>query len=246
MTAKNLVNLCEIKLYCPILRTVKQKYNMSQQCVIFDMDGVICHTNPHHVKAFEAFFNNYKIPYTEQEFEDHMYGKHNGYILTYFFKRAIAGEELTKLEDQKESMFRDIYKDKVETIPHYLKFLEELKSRNFKTAVATSAPRANLDLIVKALQIEDKMNSMMSSEDVQHHKPNPEVYLKSAERVGVSPSDCVVFEDSFSGVTAGLNAGMKVVGVLSTHTKEQLPPCDFYINDYSEINVDKVLELLKR
>ncbi|RZJ54818.1 MAG: HAD family phosphatase [Flavobacterium sp.] len=217
---------------------------MSQQCIIFDMDGVICHTNPHHAKAFEAFFDKYKVPHTPQEFEDHMYGKHNGYIMSHFFKRSIIGEELIKLEDEKEGMFREIYKDKVETIPHYLKFLEQLKSRGFKTAVATSAPRANLDLIANFLKLDEKMDSMMSSEDVQHHKPNPEVYLKSAERVGVSPSDCVVFEDSFSGVTAGLNAGMKVVGVLSTHTKEQLPPCDFYINDYSEVNVDKVLELL--
>ena len=218
---------------------------MKQQCVIFDMDGVISHTNPYHVKAFEAFFDKYNVPYTNEEFEEHMYGKHNSYIMSHFFKRPIAGEELIKLEDEKEGMFREIYKDKVDTIPHYLDFLSELKSRGFKTAVATSAPRANLDLIANALKISDKMDSMMSSEDVTHHKPNPEVYLKSAERVGVSPSDCVVFEDSFSGITAGLNAGMKVVGVLSTHTKEQLPPCSFYINDYSEINVDKVLELLK-
>jgi beta-phosphoglucomutase family hydrolase len=216
-----------------------------KQCVIFDMDGVICHTNPHHVKAFEVFFDNYKIPYSEEEFEEHMYGKHNGYIMSHFFKRSVVGDELKKLEDEKESMFREIYKDKVEAIPHYLKFLNQLKSRNFKTAVATSAPRANLDLIIKALKIEDEMDSMMSSEDVKHHKPDPEVYLKSAERVGVAPSHCIVFEDSFSGVSAALNAGMKVVGVLSTHTKEQLPPCNFYINDYSEINVEKVLELLK-
>jgi beta-phosphoglucomutase family hydrolase len=216
-----------------------------KQCVIFDMDGVICHTNPHHVKAFEVFFDNYKVPYSEEEFEEHMYGKHNGYIMSHFFKRSVVGDELKKLEDEKESIFREIYKDKVETIPNYLKFLNQLKSRNFKTAVATSAPRANLDLIIKALKIEDEMDSMMSSEDVKHHKPDPEVYLKSAERVGVAPSHCIVFEDSFSGVSAALNAGMKVVGVLSTHTKEQLPPCNFYINDYSEINVEKVLELLK-
>ena len=218
---------------------------MKQQCVIFDMDGVICHTNPHHAKAFEAFFDKYKIAHSEQEFEEHMYGKHNGYIMSHFFKRPISGEELLRLEDEKEGMFREVYKDKVETIPHYMDFLSELKSRGFKTAVATSAPRANLDLIANFLKLDEKMDSMMSSEDLTAHKPNPDVYLKSAERVGVSPSDCVVFEDSFSGVTAGLNAGMKVVGVLSTHTEEQLPPCDFYINDYSEVNVKKVLELLK-
>ena len=235
------VQLCGINYLATVKKT---KYTMKQQCVIFDMDGVICHTNPHHAKAFEAFFDKYEIPHSAQEFEEHMYGKHNGYIMTHFFKRPITGEELIKLEDEKEGMFREVYKDKVETIPHYLDFLSELRSRGFKTAVATSAPRANLDLIANVLKLDEKMDSMLSSEDVKQHKPNPEVYLKSAERVGVSPSDCVVFEDSFSGVTAGLNAGMKVVGVLSSHTKEQLPPCDFYINDYSEVNVDKIIELL--
>jgi beta-phosphoglucomutase len=135
------------------LQFLKQQLNiMKQRCVIFDMDGVICHTNPDHAKAFEAFFDKYQISHSPQEFEEHMYGKHNGYIMTHFFKRPIAGEELKKLEDEKESMFREIYKDKVETIPYYLQFLEELKSRGFKTAVATSAPRTNLDLIINALK----------------------------------------------------------------------------------------------
>jgi beta-phosphoglucomutase len=227
-----------------ILQPLKTNYTMKQQCVIFDMDGVICHTNPHHEKAFEAFFDKYQIPHSEEEFENHMYGKHNGYIMSHFFKRPITGAELKKMEDEKESLFREIYKDKVETIPHYLDFLTALKAHGFKTAVATSAPRANLDLIIGVLKIEDKMDSMLSSEDVTLHKPNPEVYLKSAELVGIPPSDCIVFEDSFSGVTAAINARMKVVGVLSSHTKEQLPPCDFYINDYSEVNVDIILNLL--
>jgi len=217
---------------------------MNQFAVIFDMDGVICHTNPYHAKAFEHFFDKYKIPYTEKEFEEHMYGKHNSYIMTHFFKRTITGEELKQLEDEKESLFRKIYQQEVVPLPHYLPFLDDLKSAGFKTAVATSAPLANLKLIIDTLQIDNKMESLMASEDVVQHKPYPEVYLKSAEKLGVKPSECVVFEDSFSGVTAALNAEMKVVGVLSSHKKEELPPCSFYIRDYSEINAQRVKDLL--
>lgn len=217
---------------------------MNQFAVIFDMDGVICHTNPYHAKAFEHFFDKYKIPYTEKEFEEHMYGKHNSYIMTHFFKRTITGEELKQLEDEKESLFRKIYQQEVIPLPHYLPFLDDLKSAGFKTAVATSAPLANLKLIIDTLQIDNKMESLMASEDVVQHKPYPEVYLKSAEKLGVKPSECVVFEDSFSGVTAALNAEMKVVGVLSSHKKEELPPCAFYIRDYSEINAQRVKDLL--
>lgn len=220
-------------------------WGMNQYAVLFDMDGVICHTNPHHAKAFEAFFDKYQIPYTDKEFADHMYGKHNSHIMTYFFKRPIHGEELLQLENEKEQLFRDLYKDKVETIPYYQNFLEDLKSHNFKTAVCTAAPRANMDMIIDQLGIRSEMQSLMASEDVVLHKPHPEVYLNSAAKIGVDPTNCVVFEDSFSGVTAGLNAGMKVVAVLSSHTKEELPKCDYYIHDYSEISAKKVLEILK-
>ncbi|MBD1432142.1 HAD family phosphatase [Sphingobacterium sp. DN00404] len=218
---------------------------MESFAVIFDMDGVICHTNPFHAKAFEHFFDKYKIPYTEKEFEEHMYGKHNSYIMTHFFKRTITGEELAQLENEKESLFREIYKQEIDPLPHYLTFLDDLKSKGFKTAVATSAPLANLKLIVDELKIETRMESLLASENVTQHKPHPEVYLKSADKLGVPPSACVVFEDSFSGVTAARNAGMKVVGVLSSHRKEELPPCSLYIHDYSEIDAERVLDLLK-
>lgn len=209
------------------------------------MDGVICHTNPFHAKAFERFFDKYNIPYTEKEFEEHMYGKHNSYIMTHFFKRVIEGTELKELEDEKESLFREIYQQDVVPLPDYLSFLDDLKSNGFKTAVATSAPLANLKLIVDTLDIGGKMESLLASEDVNLHKPHPEVYLKSADKLGIQPSECVVFEDSYSGVTAALNAGMKVVGVLSSHQKEDLPPCSLYIHDYSEINAERVINLLK-
>lgn len=217
---------------------------MNQYAVIFDMDGVICHTNPYHAKAFAIFFEKYKIAYTDKEFEDHMFGKHNSYIMTHFFKRQILGEELIALEDEKEALFREIYQSEVKTLPNYLSFLDDLKANGFKTAVATSAPRANLELILDVLQIADKMDSLLASENVASHKPHPEVYLKSAENIGVDPANCVVFEDSFSGVTAGLNAGMKVVGVLSSHPKEQLPPCVAYLTDYAEINAAQVKNLI--
>ena len=218
---------------------------MSNYAVLFDMDGVICHTNPHHAKAFEAFFDKHNIAYTEKEFEDHMYGKHNSHIMTYFFKRPIHGEELLQLEFEKEQLFRDLYENKVESIPHYISFLASLKQQNFKTAVCTSAPRANMDLIIDKLDIRKLMDSTMASEDVKLHKPHPEIYLNTAAALNVAPSNCIVFEDSYSGITAGLNAGMKVVAVLSSHTKQQLPPCSYYINDYGDITISTLLEILR-
>lgn len=217
---------------------------MNHRAVIFDMDGVICHTNPYHAEAFRQFFDKRSIPYTEQEFVDHMYGKHNSYIMKYFLKRELSDEEVSVLEDEKELLFRMIYADHIDPIPGFLAFLSNLKSTGYKTGVATSAPYLNLELILNKLAFAPQMESILSSEDVKLHKPNPEVYLKSAENLQVPPAHCLVFEDSFSGVTAAINAGMKVVGVLSSHTKEELPPCDHYIRDYYDIDVDTVDRLL--
>ena len=208
--------------------------------VIFDMDGVICHTNPYHSRAFRAFFAKRDLNPSDEEFAQHMFGKSNSYILKHFLQREIVGEEFGQMEDEKESLFRQLYEPYVEPIANFSAFLQDLKNHGVKTAVATSAPRANLDLISGKLDLPASMDSFMASEDVTRHKPDPQVYLTSAERLGMKPEDCVVFEDSFSGVSAAINAGMKVVGVLSSHSKEELPPCDEYIEDYSGMTFERV------
>ncbi|MCU0324933.1 MAG: HAD family phosphatase [Spirosomaceae bacterium] len=218
--------------------------NHSNIAVIFDMDGVICDTNPYHSLAWKAFLDKHGISTTEEEFIAHMYGKSNSYILKHFLGREVVGQEFEQMEFEKELMFRQIYDEHVKPINGLLEFIDELKANGVKTGIATSAPVENMDLILSKLPLREKMGSLLASHHVSHHKPNPEVYLKSAENLGVNPTDCVVFEDSFSGVTAAINAKMKVVGVLSTYKPEELPPCNAYISDYQDINFDKILTLL--
>lgn len=213
---------------------------MILKAAIFDMDGVICHTNPYHSKAFRIFFEKWGLYPTDEEFAEHMFGKSNSYILKHFLGREVVGEEFKELEFEKESLFREIYADHVKSIDGFMDLLGQLKSENFKTGVATSAPRANLDLIMGSLGFASQMESVMASENVRKHKPDPEVYLQSAQNLNVLPEECFVFEDSFSGVSAAINARMKVIGVLSSHTKEELPPCDAYINDFTELTMDRI------
>ncbi|MCU0400214.1 MAG: HAD family phosphatase [Algoriphagus sp.] len=214
------------------------------KAVIFDMDGVICHTNPFHSQAFKIFFEKRNLFPTEEEFQLHMYGKSNGYILSHFLGRKIEGQELLDLEFEKESLFREIYQHHVDPISGFLDFFHNLRSAGFKTGVATSAPFANLELIGGRLDLFPHLESALASEHVTKHKPDPEVYLKTAASLSLSPDQCIVFEDSFSGVSAAKNAGMKVVGVLSSHTVDQLPVCDLYIENYLELDVTRINSLL--
>lgn len=215
------------------------------KAVIFDMDGVICHTNPFHSQAFKIFFERRDLFPTEADFMSHMYGKNNGYILSHFLGRKIEGEELHLLEDEKESLFREIYQHHVDPIAGFLGFFHTLKEQGIKTGVATSAPLANLELIGGKLDLFPYLESMLASEQVIKHKPDPEVYLKTAANLSLPPAQCLVFEDSFSGVSAAKNAGMKVVGVLSTHRIDELPICDMYIENYLNLDVYEVLSLLE-
>lgn len=211
--------------------------------VIFDMDGVICHTNPYHSLAFREFFSVRNLAPTDAEFAEHMFGKSNSYILSHFLKRPVTGEEFLQMEEEKEGLFRKIYEPHVAPIRGIIEFISELAANGVKTGVATSAPRANLDLILSKLPLRQHFGSVLASEDVKKHKPDPEVYLKSALNLGLKPEQCLVFEDSFSGVSAALNAGMRVAGVLSSHTKDELPPCNLYIDDYTGLTCGKVEEL---
>ncbi|MCF2500963.1 HAD family hydrolase [Dyadobacter chenhuakuii] len=211
--------------------------------VIFDMDGVICHTNPYHSMAFREFFSKRDLAPTDEEFAAHMFGKSNSYILSHFLNRVVEGDELLKMEDEKESLFRQIYEPYIDPIEGIVAFINDLKSNGAKLGVATSAPLANLDLILSKVPIRAHLGSIMASENVRKHKPDPEVYLTSAKNLGVEPDQCVVFEDSFSGVSAAINAGMRVVGVLSSHTKEELPPCNLYIENYKEMSFQQIQDL---
>ncbi len=206
------------------------------RAAIFDMDGVICHTNPYHSEAFRTFFGKRGFIPAESEFAAHMYGKSNSYIFSHFLGRPVTGVELQALEEEKEGLFREIYKSHVAEVPGLVAWLDRLQAAGVRLGVATSAPRANLELILGALSIGDRFGSVLASENVARHKPDPEVYLKSAAQLGMDPEQCVVFEDSFSGVTAAIRAGMHVVGVLTSHTREELPPCDLYVKDYESLS----------
>ena len=202
------------------------------------MDGVICHTNPHHSKAFQSFFQKRGMDPSEEEYAAHMYGKSNSYIFSHFLGRPVSGDELQSYEDEKEGLFREIYADHVKPIDGYLDFLNLLVDKEYKLGVATSAPIANMDLILDTLKIRSVFGSTLASEDVTVHKPDPQVYLKSAKNLISEPAECLVFEDSHAGVSAAINAEMKVVGVLSSHSASELPPCDKHIHSYDTSLID--------
>lgn len=210
--------------------------------VLFDMDGVLVHSNPYHKQAFKVFLEKHNTSLTDQELKE-LYGRTNAEIFPYIFKNKYTQEKGEKWADEKEAIFRDLYRNNIRPLKGLPEFLEALKQENIRTAVGTSAPKENLDFIIDSLSIRHYFDAFLHSADVTKGKPNPEIYLKAASRLEADPASCVVFEDSLSGLMAGLNAGMKVVAVATTHSAEEFSGAHLVISNFDDISFRQVANL---
>ena len=216
------------------------KHNIA---ALFDMDGVIVHSNPHHKQAFEIFLKNHNINLSDDELKHHVYGRTNDEIMSYVLKDEFTPEKAKAWADEKEALFRELYKNDVAPVDGLIPFLDTLKKEGIKMAVGTSAPIENLDFVLDSLKIRDYFEALLYSAHVENSKPHPEIYLKAAKQLNMAPEQCVVFEDSLAGVKSGLNAGMKVVGLTTTHSPEELEGAHITINDFSEFSLGDLIKL---
>jgi len=216
---------------------------MKDFAVIFDMDGVIVDSNQYHTEAWNQFFRSHGINASDEDFRLHVYGWINPDILKYFFAK-ISAEQIKEYIDQKESLFRKLIRKDITATKGLPGFLEMLRKDNITCAVATSAPPENAELILSGLNIKDCFKVIIDDTQVIKGKPDPEIYLKAAEMIGYPPERCIVIEDSVSGIKSGLNAGMKVVAIATTHKREELPLADMIIDDFSELDIEKLKELV--
>jgi HAD superfamily hydrolase (TIGR01509 family) len=145
------------------------------------MDGVIVDSNPYHKLAFEAFLKRHDVFLTDEELKTHVYGRTNQEIMRFIFKDNFRSERSEVWADEKEALFRELYKE-VSPVKGLIPFLQNLRARNVKTAVGTSAPKLNLDFILEKINLRKYFHALLHSGDVQFGKPNPEIYLKAAAR----------------------------------------------------------------
>lgn len=217
--------------------------NPKKIAALFDMDGVLVHTNPYHKQAFKEFLNKHNVSLTDEELKEHVYGRTNAEIFPYIFREDYTPEKGAKWADEKEATFRELYKEDIQPVKGLINFLGELKKEGIRTAVGTSAPKENLDFIIDSLNLRGYFDAFLHSADVSRGKPDPEIYLKAAARLDADPTSCVVLEDSIAGVQAGLNAGMKVIAVTTTHTPEEFGNAHLVIDHFDEISVQQVASL---
>lgn len=184
--------------------------------LIFDMDGVLIDSNPWHREAWAEFNRRYGLETTE-EMHQFMYGKRNDAILRGFFGDQLDSEEIASRGAAKEALYREMVGGRLEEalVPGIRQFLEEFAA--VPKGVATNAEPPNVDFLLDRAGFRGYFDAVVNGHQVVNPKPHPEVYLRASELLGVSPANCIVFEDSHSGVEAARSAGMRVIGLHTTH-----------------------------
>jgi beta-phosphoglucomutase family hydrolase len=212
--------------------------------VLFDMDGVIIDSNPYHKDAWLEFCRRYQVELKEEDVPRYIYGKTNKTALVDVFQREFSPEESFRLSEEKEAIYRDLHRADIRLIKGLDHLLNAFEQHQIPLAVCTNAPVANLDFTLEETGIRPYFEVLIDASKVSKGKPDPEIYLKAAQLLQVPAERCIVMEDSTVGVEAGLRAGMKVVGITTTHTREELAHTHLVIDDFDELTVDRLAALL--
>lgn len=211
---------------------------------IFDMDGVIVHSNPAHEATIKEFCNKNNKDVSDDFLRERVFGRTNKEWIPELFGN-ISNDKLSEYANEKEAMFRERFDPSSAVIEGIGAFLETLSERSVPCILATSAPGENADFILDELKIRSLFGTILDSSHVHKGKPEPEVYLKAAKSLGLPPSQCIVFEDSLAGVEAGVRAGTHVVGIRSTHTAAELSKCQKTYENFNDIDLDELLKLIE-
>lgn len=179
---------------------------------LWDMDGTLVDSEEYHWQAWRVTMAAEGIALTRPQFLA-TFGQRNDAIIPGWLPDAPPGR-VERISLEKEVHYRELVRQGgLAPLPGAAEWVKRLREEGWKQAIASSAPRLNVDVVVEVLGLAPYFEATVSAEDVRHGKPDPEVFLTAASRLGVPPSRCVVVEDAAAGVEAARRAGMRSVGV---------------------------------
>ena len=209
--------------------------------LIFDMDGVIVDSTATHTEAWIHYLRDYGI--SADNLSGRMLGKHNSDLVRDLFGSTVLTDEAVfEHGARKEALYRDLMGPVLEErlVPGVVAFLS--RHAHWPLAVATNAEPANVHFVLQHAGLSHLFQAVVDGSQVERPKPDPEVFLKAAALLGHAPSDCVVFEDSLTGIEAARRSGARVVGVTTTLTA--FADVDLTIRDFSDSKLEQWLQEL--
>ena len=212
------------------------------EAVLWDLDGVIADTGIYHYQAWQDVFGKRGVTFTEEQFMRHFGQRHDTIIRTALGSN-ISAVEFNAITIEKQENYRRRVANNIRPLPGAVELIRSLNQHGIKTAIASSAPPENIEIIIRGLGIEDCFQAIARGTDVAEGKPNPEVFLLAAEKLGVEPGSCVVIEDAIAGVAAARKAGMKCVAVTNSHPRNSLKQADLIVDTLEDLSVSDLVKL---
>ncbi len=212
--------------------------------VIFDMDGVLIDSYRTHFISWKKALNRYGLDITEEQFSS-TFGQTNKDILSKLFP-FLDLDKIKVISEEKERIFRQLIKEDFPEMEGASDLIRSIHENGGLLGIGSSAPLENIKTVLSLLPAGRYFQAIVSGSDISHGKPHPEVFLKTAEKLGISPSLCVVIEDAPAGIEAAKRAGCSVVGLVGTVSKDQLKDADMIIDSLKELNPHKLLALICR
>ncbi|MEO8581746.1 MAG: HAD family phosphatase [Patescibacteria group bacterium] len=213
------------------------------KAVVFDMNGVIVDDERIHQESWRQLCQKYGFHLTEDDFKHKVFGRTEADTFTYLFHKQLSRIELQQYSSERVKIAISIFKPKLALTEGLLQFLQELQAKNIPLAIATSARKPYTDFILDGLNVREFFKQIVTAEEISKGKPDPEIYLLAAKRISIDPKDCVAFEDSLSGIKSAQAAGMKVVGITTTHTVKELDIANKIIKSFKNITVEELVVL---
>lgn len=210
--------------------------------VLWDLDGTLVDSGEYHWQSWRDVMAAEGIPLTHQQFLDG-FGQRNDRILRQLLGADADPDRIERIADLKEREYRRLAREGgLTALPGAADWLVRLHADGWRQAIATSAPLANAQVMLAALAIDHLFDAIVPAEEVTAGKPNPEVFLKAAEKLGAPPSRCIVVEDAAAGIEAARRAGMRSIGVSRTATLD----ADLFVRSLADLPADAFSALLSR
>ena len=193
----------------------------TNQAVLWDMDGTLIDSEEFHWKSWYLTLQDEGITITREQFLS-SFGQRNDSIVPQWLGPSATAERVARVAEAKEITYRNLVRRHgISPLPGVKNWLQWLCREGWRQAIASAAPRENIETVLEVLSATHIFDAIVSGEDVHRGKPDPEVYLLAAEHVGVVPDQCIVVEDAIAGIEGARAAGMRSIGV--SHNGKHLP-----------------------